>query len=105
LFLIGLDHWEQRFWIGYGLAQQFSQNINGSLIAYTIAIALDVANPYPYVYYAEAMVELEEPDVALEYLALAQQQTGRQPAQFANLHLHIQQMKNKILRESSDGNT
>lgn len=90
LFLIALSHWDQRFWIGYGLSEQFSPHgdINKAVLVFKLAIALDGTNPYPYVYYADAMVQMKEPKVAHEYYALALQQIGQQQ-QFANLKEYV----------------
>lgn len=96
-FLITLNHWDPRCWIGYGLSQQFSpkHNLNRALDAYFIAIGLDVTNPYPYIYYAEGLAELGETKPAIEYLDLALKYAG-QSNEYTNLKPLIENIKTKM---------
>ncbi len=73
LGLLTLNHWDQRCWIGYGLSEQYSprNNIERALDAFYIAIGLDDTNPYPYLYFAEGLIEKSDYKDAMKYLDLA----------------------------------
>ena len=95
--LIALNHWDPRCWTGYGLSQQFSSkhDLQRAMDAYFIAIELDATNPYPYLYFAEGLGELGDPNGAIAYLDLALQQV-EQSSEYADLKPLIENIKSKL---------
>lgn len=76
LFLTALNHWEPKVWIGYGLSMRHCHNLQLAMLAFAFAIGLDETNPYPYIYYAEVLMELKEMKLAREYLEKAEKRAA-----------------------------
>lgn len=72
-WLVLLNTYEEKYWIGYGATQQLLKNYDRALHAYAVAALLNHANPYPHFYAYECYDLLNNKNDAKKALLLAKE--------------------------------
>lgn len=71
LFLITLNPYRYRYWLGLGRSYQFLDDYEMAINAYEMAAACEIADPMPYFYLAKCLFALHDRKSALQALDLA----------------------------------
>lgn len=70
LVLTALNPYVCHFWLGLGLCDKVAQNYDIALYDYSMAVAVDRGNPYPYYNIADCYKRLGEENLSREFINL-----------------------------------
>ncbi len=70
-FLLNLNPYYQKFWLGFGIAEQAKENYVDAAFAYLMAQIMKKDDPVPYLNSAKCFLALEEKGVAAENIEQA----------------------------------
>lgn len=71
VFLVTLNPYHFRYWLGLGLASQLTQDYEAAIDAYEMAAACELENPFPYFYLAKCLFAIHDRPSALQAIELA----------------------------------
>lgn len=83
LVLTALNPYVCHFWLGLGLCDKIAQNYDVALFDYSMAVAVDRENPYPYYNIADCYKRLGEENISREFIDLCIDRCGEEESYIA----------------------
>lgn len=98
VFLTTLNPRVHNYWLGLGMSEQLNEEYHSALIAYSMAVLTDNANPLPHYHSAACYHAVHDPEGALLSLEMAIQCAGDNP-DHAFIKSHSQSALNSLKKK------
>lgn len=97
IFLTTLNPYTHKYWLGLGMAEQSTEEFEAALVAYAMAVMIQVSNPIPHFHSATCYYRMGDKNSAAQSLDLAIEQAGDQ-AEYAELCKAAEAFKQRLFQ-------
>ena len=98
VFLTTLNPRVHTYWVGLGMSEQLNEEYDAALMAYSMAILINVENPLPHYHSAACYFALQEKDNAILSLEMALQHAETKE-EYAHIKKHAQSTLDSLKKQ------